>query len=91
MLVLNSIIGNIMNSKINVRDILVKNINCGNIILYLDQLWKVTAIKHSLKNSYIHFHAERQPNETEHTSSTHLNKDILRLKRFSEAPITIID
>lgn len=34
-------IGNTMPSKINVRDIPVQNINCGNIIFYLDQLWKV--------------------------------------------------
>lgn len=84
-------IGNTMPSKINVRDIPVQNINCGNIIFYLDQLWKVIKIRYSLKNSCINFHAIRQINNTDTTSLENIDKDIIQLQRVPEASITIVE
>lgn len=78
-----------MYTSINIKDVPVQNISCGNIILYLDQLWKVTKIKLSSTAPCINFHAERQVNDANPPSKT--NKDILHLKRILEATITVVE
>ncbi len=80
-----------MHSKINVRDIPVQNIHCGNIILYLDQLWKVIKIKYSHNQLYIKFHAERQLNESNSSTIKNLNKDILQFQRVLETTVSVVE
>lgn len=79
-----------MSTSINIKDIPVQNICCGNIILYLDQLWKITKIKLSSTAPCINFHAERQTSDTP-ISSSNLNKDTLHLSRVLETTVTIVE
>lgn len=74
---------------LNIKNIPAHHLCCGNIILYLDQLWKVIEIK--LSGSYIHFQAEREINLLHQDSSTNTQKDVLKLTRIPDITITVIE
>ncbi|MCT6880536.1 MAG: hypothetical protein M3Z67_08675 [Commensalibacter sp.] len=67
-------------------------IECGNTILYLDQLWKITRIEYSVYDPFIRFQAIREVNkpDTSITGSFHSERDNLNFSRLPEVPMTIV-
>lgn len=83
---------NTMPTPVNIKTISAQHICCGNVIMYLDQLWKVTQIEHPSHNQYISFHAERQTNTTNKRDkeSPKSNKDTLYFTRVHDIPFTVV-